>query len=131
MSKLINPLAVIACKQKVGNDDTDAIALPVMIHLDAAKRGQCTGPGVNFLTTHLIIASYIASRTKSRKFHDQVVRAYAQLGKASARPTELLDLTTKEYAEIKAAFGTYLRAMPNVEVGVMSQACKVAEGMMA
>lgn len=131
MTTNINPLTLIACKQKVGQNDTDQIALPILIHLDCAKRGQCTAPGVNFLTTHLIIASYIAARTKSKLFHDTVTKGYAALKKAADRPTKLLDLTTTEYTAIRTAVSQYLRAMPNVEVGVMSEACRVAARMMA
>lgn len=130
MSAKRNPLDIFARKQKVGEDDTRAIALPIMVHLDAAKRGQCTVGGANHLTTHLLIASYIASRTKSKSFYDQVVKAYAALGKASARPTKLLDLTTGEHKAIAAAIKTYLCSMPQVEVGVMNDACKAAEKLM-
>lgn len=131
MTTLSNPLTLFACKQKVGKEDADKIALPVLIHLDCAKRGQCTNAGTNFLTTHLIIASYIAARTKSKLFHDTVTGAYAALGRAAARPTVLLDLTTSEYRSIRTAISWYLRAIPNVEVGVMAEACAAAERMMA
>lgn len=128
---LANPLALVACKQKVGAEDAALIELPVLIHLDAAKRGQCTNAGVNFLTTHLIIASYIAMRTRSKHFHELVTAAYAALGKASDRPTKLLDLTTGEYQVLRRAIALYLAAMPDVEVGVMAEACAAAEKMMA
>lgn len=131
MTAVLNPITLIACKQKVGAEDADKIALPVLIHLDCAKRGVCTAPGANFLTTHLIIASYIASRTKSQLFHDIVTGAYAALGRAADRPTVLLDLTTAEYQLIRTAFRWYLRAIPSVEVGVMAEACAAAERMMA
>lgn len=127
----IAPLLLLSKKQKVGQEDAEAIALPVMIHLDAAKRGQGTNPGLNFLTQHLIIASYIAARTKSKAFHDQVTKAYAALKKAADRPTQSLDLTTSEYQAIKRAIGTYLVAMPEVEVGMMDEACQAARRAMA
>lgn len=126
MTRAPNPLDIFARKQKVGPDDADAIRLPLMIHLDAAKRGQCTGPGANFLTRHLIIASYIAQRTRSKRFHDQIVRAYSALKKASDRPTQLLDLTTGEHRALAEAFKTYLCALPEVEVGTMHDANLIA-----
>lgn len=122
----MNPLELIARKQKVGKDDAESIMLPIMAYLDAAKRSACTAAGSNFLTKHLIIASYIAAKAKSRRFHDQVTAAYAALKKASDRPTKLLDLTTGEHKAIAAALKTYLCAMPNVEVGTMRDACVVA-----
>lgn len=131
VTRKLSPLTLIACKQKVGASDAAQIELPVLIHLDCAKRGQCTNPGANFLTTHLIIASYIAMRTRSKHFHDLVTRGYQALMKASARPTERLDLTTGEYKAVRDALATYLRALPIVEVGVMAEACAAAEKMMA
>lgn len=127
----INPLDLIAFKQRVGQEDADLIALPVLAWFDAAKRGQCTATGCNHLTTHLIIASYLAARTKSKKFHDIVTAGYAALAKAAARPTELLDLTTKEYATLRLAIGWYVRALPLVEVSALNEACKVAEKAMS
>lgn len=131
VKRKLSPLTLIACKQKVGQEDADGIALMVLIHLDAAKRGQCTNPGANFLTTHLIIASYLAMRTRSKAFHDLITRGYKALTKASDRPTKLLELTTTEYAVLRVAFSTYLAALPNCEVGVMAEACAAAEKLMA
>ena len=122
----MNPLDLIARKQKVGQDDAKLIMLPVMAYLDAAKRSACENQGVDFLTKHLIIASYIASKLKSRQFHDQVTAAYAALKKASERDTKLLDLTTGEHKAIAGAIKTYLCALANVEVGTMNDACLVA-----
>lgn len=126
----INPLALIACKQQVGQEDTDAIALPVLLHLDAAKRGRCTAAGCNHLTSHLITASYIAAATKSKAFHEAVTKAYSMLEKAAARPTDELDLTTTEYQAIRTAISWYLRSLPRIEVGMLSQACAASAKMM-
>lgn len=122
----INPLELLVKKTKVGKEDADDISLMVLLHFDAARRGLCTNPGANFLTRHLIMASYIAARTKSKAFHDAVTRAYNALKKASDRPTETLALTTTEYAAVRMGVAWYLRALPAVEIGVMSEACKVA-----
>lgn len=131
----VDPLRLLVCKQKLGAADAAEIQLKVLLHFDAAKRGQCPNAGVNFLTTHLIIASYIASyiamRTRSKRFHELVTAAYAALGKASDRPTALLDLTTTEYQIMRRALALYLDALPDIEVGVMAEACAAAEKMMA
>lgn len=127
----INPLLLVAAKQRVGQEDADLIAIPVLAWLDAAKRGLCTATGCNHLTTHLIVASYIAAHTKSKRYHEIITKAYDMLGKAAARPTQLLNLTTPEYQALRAAFAWYLRSLPQVEVGMMAAACKTAERMMA
>lgn len=123
----LHPMVLLAKKTRVGQDDANSISLMVLIHFDAAKRGQCTNVGANFLTRHLIMGSYVAARTKSKAFHDAITVAYANLKKASDRPTQLLDLSTTEYKAIRTGLSWYLRALPNVEVGVMSEACKVAD----
>lgn len=44
----MNPLDLIARKQRVGQADAELIMLPVMAYLDAAKRSACTATGANF-----------------------------------------------------------------------------------
>lgn len=126
----INPLVLVAAKQKVGQEDADLIALPVLAWFDAAKRGQCTATGCNHLTTHLIIATAIAARTKSKIFYDICREGYDALMKAAARPTKLLDLTTTEYQKIRKALGWYIRSLPQCEVHHLNMACKHAEKIM-
>lgn len=126
----INPLALIGAKQRVGQEDADAIALPVLAWFDAAKRGECTATGCNHLTTHLIIATAIASRTNSRTFYDICRTAYDQLMKAASRPTKLLDLTTGEYQAIRKAFAWYVRSLPQCQVHDLNMACRHAEKIM-
>lgn len=127
---VINPLVLVAAKQRVGKDDADAIALPVLVWFDAAKRGQCTNTGLNHLTTHVIIASWIAARTRSKAFHDACSHAFDMLRKAAMRPGDLVALTTKEYEACKKALGWYVRALPNCEVLTLSKACQEAERIM-
>jgi len=128
---VINPLLLVVAKQPVGQEDADKIALPVLAHFDAAKRGLCTADGCNHLTTHLIIAAHIASGTRSKTFYETVQRAYKALMKAASRKTKLLDLTTTEYSALKAAFSMYIRALPRVEIARMTAACKHAEAVMS
>lgn len=128
---VINPLLLVVAKQPVGQDDADTIALPVLAHFDAAKRGQCTAAGFNHLALHLLVAAHIAASTKSKQFYDTVNRAYQMLMKAGERPTELLSLSTTEYISIRAAFSIYIRALPKVDIGRMTAACKHAETVMS
>ncbi len=130
MTTAFSPLEILVRKQKVGKADADAVALQMYMHLDAAKRGQGSNHAANQLATHLIAASYIAQQTKSRAFHAQITAAYAALKKASERETKLLDLTTGEYKQIRAAFNTYLTALPTVELGIMHDAHLIAQEKM-
>lgn len=121
---------LIASKQRVGLDDTAAAELPVLLHLDAAKRGQCNGAGHQFLTHHLIAAICVAKMMKCAPMVALVEKGYAALHKASARPTQLLDLTTTEYQAIRKALIAYFRAMPGLEIGVMVEAQETATQIM-
>ena len=126
----INPLLLVVAKQRVGQEDADAIALPVLCWFDAAKRGLCTNTGLNHLTTHIIIASWIAARTKSKAFHEACTHAFDMMRKAATRPGDTVALTTTEYAVIRKAFGWYIRALPDCEVLTLNRACKEAEKIM-
>lgn len=130
-SRLPNPLLRLVAHGSVGQEYADDVALSLLCWLDAAKRGQCTAFGCNLMTTNLIIASYIAAHTKSKRYYEIVTHAYSMLEKAAARPTPLLDLTTPEYNALRAAFGLYLRSLPMVKVGLLTAACATAEKMMA
>lgn len=123
-----NPIVRLVEKQKVGRADADQIALPVLISLDAAKRAAATPVLANNLTKHLLIALAIWNRlAPSKPQYAHAVAGFNALVKACQRPTELLDLTTTEYKEIRTAVNEYLRALPQIEIGVMSWACKLAE----
>lgn len=124
----INPLEIIAAKQKVGRDEADKIALPVLISLDAAKRGQAPSVLANTLTEHLLMAVTIFSKAGNRPLYDCAAKAWMALCKACARPTVLLDLTTGEYAAIRVAIAYYLRALPNLEMCVLLYAASNAMG---
>lgn len=125
-----NPLLGLISKQRVLQSEADDISLMVLCWLDAAKRGQCNVSGHRFLTTHLIIGSYVASRTRSQRFHEVITAAYNALRKASERPTDLLALTTPEYAALRTGISWYLRSLPLVEIGMMNDACLHAQRVM-
>jgi len=120
--KFINPLDILAGKQLVQQVDADKIAMLVLVALDAAKRGRAPAGLANTLTEHLLASAAIWSRQGNRPMYDIAVKAWNALLKACARPTELLDLTTGEYAAIRLAISNYLRALPRIEVGVLAVA---------
>lgn len=124
--ELINPLAALAGHQKVGREDTDAIALPVLIHFDAAHRGVGTADSANFLTQHILVALTIGSKSGNRAFYDMAGSAYDALRKACDRQTEYLTLTTGEYRTMKRWIAAYFRVMPSVTVMLMNFAAQNA-----
>lgn len=126
----IAPMLTLVGKQKVGNEDADAVALPLLIHFDAAKRGQGPAVGQQHLYKHLIMAQLLAAWTKSQVMYDATVKACDALMKASQRPTELLDLSTSEYTAMRKAYGMYLRILPIVEVAMYGRAGDEAERLM-
>lgn len=115
----INPLVRIAGKTKVGKEETDKIALIVLLALDAAKRGKAPASAANTLTQHLMVGVLLWAREGNRALYDTATAAWLAMAKACQRPTELLDLTTREYAAIRKAISYYLRAIPQLEAGVL------------
>ncbi len=116
----INPLALLAAKQLVGQEEGDKTALLVLIALDAAKRGAAPAGLANSLTEHLLTSAAIWSQQGNRPLYDTAVVAWTALLKACARPTALLDLTTGEYGVIRLAISNYVRALPQLEVGALA-----------
>lgn len=117
----------MAAHQKVGQDDANEIALPVLIHLDAAHRGRGDANTANFLTKHILIALTIGSKSGNRPFYDIAGAAYDALRKACYRPTDLLSFTTGEYQAMKRWIASYLRVLPTATVGMMNFACANAQ----
>lgn len=121
---------LIALKQKVGQEYADEVALFVLIHFDAAKRGKLGPIGYNFISRHLVHAQYIFARLKAPAELLLVQLAGTAWGNAGARPTETLDLTTTEYTAMRAGLKAYFRALPRIERNTYLQACNVGEQAM-
>lgn len=124
------PMLTLIGKQKMGKEDADGIALPLLAHFDAAKRGQGPAVGQQHMYKHLIMAQILAARTKNRSLYDATMMACDALMKASQRPTNLLDLSTSEYVVMRKAFGIYIRLLPFFEVSMYSQVGREAEILM-
>jgi len=116
-SSVINPLMLIAAKNKPDQESVDKIHWVVLTALDAAKRGKCPNSLANTLTEHLMVGVLMWSKMGNRPLYDRAVAAWLAMGKACQRPTELLDLTTTEYQAIRHALQYYLRAIPQMEIG--------------
>jgi len=116
-SSVINPLMLIAAKNKPDQESVDKIHWVVLTALDAAKRGKCPNSLANTLSEHLMVGVLMWSRMGNRPLYDRAVKAWLAMGKACQRPTELLDLTTTEYQAIRHALQYYLRAIPQMEIG--------------
>ncbi len=114
-----SPLVQIAAKTKVGAEEADKIALVVLTALDAAKRGQAPASAANTLTEHLMVGVLLWARQGNRSLYDSATAAWLAMCKACARPTALLDLSTQEYQAIRKAIGYYLRAVPQLEAGIL------------
>lgn len=118
----------IAAKQKVGKEDADKIALVVLISLDAAKRAQAPAHLADVLTRHLMMATVLWTRLPGCTHQYKVaIEGWDALVKACRRPTQLLDLTTREYQAIRQAINYYLRALPQLELGALVHASNVTE----
>ena len=113
---------LIAVKQRIDPDVVYDVSMAVWLALDAAKRGAAPAGAANTLTEHLLTSAAIWSQMGNAPLYAVSVKAWNALVKACARPTDLLDLTTGEYAAIRPAIDNYVRALPKLEVGVMTRA---------
>jgi hypothetical protein len=109
----------------------DAIALPLLISLDAAKRGQAPNSLSNHLARHMLAAAYVVTKLGNKAMYDTVAEAWQSLKAACERPTKLLDLIAKEYQTLRKGVGTYLRMLPHVEAATLVGAYKLADERMA
>lgn len=116
---IADPLDLLAAKRRIDADTVDQLALAVLLALDAAKRSAAPASVANTLTEHLLTSVAIWSQTGNKPLYLIGAKAWQALIKACARPTELLDLTTGEYAAIRRAISYYLRALPQIEIGVL------------
>lgn len=117
---VINPLMLIAAKNKPDQESVDKIHMVVLTALDAAKRGKCPNGLANTLSEHLLVGVIMWSKMGNRPLYDRAVKAWLAMGKACQRPTDLLDLTTTEYQAIRHALQYYLCAIPQLEIGKLA-----------
>jgi hypothetical protein len=113
---------LIAVKQRIDPEIVDQVALAVLLALDAARRSAAPAPVANTLTEHLLTSVAIWSQMGNKPLYAAGVKAWQALAKACARPTTMLDLTTSEYETIRRAISYYIRALPKLEIGVLTRA---------
>lgn len=130
-SSLINPLMVIAAKNKPDQESVDKIHMIALVALDAAKRGKAPASLANALTEHLMCGLLLWARQGNRALYDVATEAWMAMAKACSRDTILLDLTTTEYQAIRKAIQYYLRAIPQLEVGTLAGAFIEAQRKLA
>lgn len=125
-SKTNAAMALIARKQRIGQADADEIALPLLVCLDAAKRGQAPHAHANTLSQHVLAAVILWAKQDKKALYAEACAAWQAMVKACARPTQLLDLTTGEYQAIRKALAHYLKALPLLEVGTLAAVTALA-----
>lgn len=116
----LDPIAYLALKTKVGREKADELALPTLLYLDSAKRGQGSIAAENALVRTVVIAQVIGSKSGNRAFYDCACRAGVQLAKAAGRGTEWLTLTTGEYQALRHMVASYLRILPTLQIQMLA-----------
>lgn len=124
-------LDLIALKQRVGQADTDKIALSVLLHLDSVTRGHGSVVCANYLTKHLIMALDIGQTSRNRAFYETAGAGFEALARACKRKSALLSFTTGEYKAVRSAIAAYLRIFSDARLGVLVHASLASEKMLA
>lgn len=125
-----NPIAHLIGRQRIGEDDAQPHALVMLICLDAAKRGKAPAHLSNMLCIYLLGAIRIWHTSGKKALYTEAVAAMQALITACRRPTELLDLTTGEYAALRRGVVRFVDLLPQVELAKFSEAMKLAEAEM-
>lgn len=127
----LNPFELIARKQRLGEEDANTMVLPVLLYLDAAKRGRADITASNGLAQWIAMAQIIASKIVHRPMYDIACGAGQALYRAAGRREALLSLTTGEYIALRKLMAVYLRVLPQLELQMMVAACARADQLVA
>jgi hypothetical protein len=114
-------------REKVGREDADDLELRAYLCLDAAKRSRCPSEGYHYLATVITMAAYVGRRYGLAQLECDVMKAGLALNRAGLRHTRLLDLTTGEYKSLLPALRGYFALLPDLELGVLDDARRLAE----
>jgi hypothetical protein len=117
---VINPLMLIDMKSKPDQESVDKIHLSALIALDACKRGKCPNALANAFTEHLMVGLLLWAKQGNAALYGRSVEAWNAFCKALQRPTVTVDLTTTEYQAIRRSLQYYLRAIPQMEIGLIA-----------
>jgi hypothetical protein len=123
----INPLLLIAAKNRIPQEDADTISTLVLICLDEVKRGRAPNSITNTLTEHLATAQALWAGMENRPLYKQAVECWALWCRACNRdPSKPIALTTGEYQAVRQTVNYYLRSMTQLEVGRLVKAKETA-----
>jgi hypothetical protein len=114
-------------REKVGRKDAEDLELRAYLCLDAAKRSRCPMEAYHYLATVITMAAYIGRRCGIPELEGDAIEAGLALNRAGLRPTRLLDLTTGEYKSIRPVLRRYFAVLPDLELGVLDDARRLAE----
>ena len=131
MKPAINPIALMVAKQRVGQEEADRHALPVLLYLDAAHRGRGCIAAENALVRLVVIVQVLGSKSGNRALYDIGCAAGTALFSAAGRGQELLALTTGEYKAMRKLVSAYLRVLPGLQLVMLGFACKRADELIS
>lgn len=121
----------LVLKQQLGQKDADDLSLPVLVYLDAAKRGEAGVGPENALVRWVLMAQVIGSKSGNRRFYDLAVAAGKALFGACGRGNDLLALTTGEYVALKKLMAAYLSILPTMQMKLFLFAVNRSEQLIA
>jgi hypothetical protein len=126
-SVAINPLMVIAAKNRIPQEDAELIELGVLICLDEVKRGKANNSVANRLTEHLATIQALWGEMTNRALYDQSVKSWGLWCKACNRdPSRPIALTTGEYQAVRQTISYFVRSLTKLEAGRLVSAKRTA-----
>lgn len=131
MKRTFTPIEMLVAKQRIGSEEADQHALPVLLYLDAAHRGQGCIAAENALVRLVLIVQVLGSKSGNRALYEISVKAAQSLFTAAGRGQELLAFTTGEYKAMRKLVSAYLRVLPGLQIIMLAFACNRADELIA
>lgn len=127
MTRTVTPIELMVAKQRIGNEEADQHALPILLYLDAAHRGQGCISAENALLRLVLVVQVLGSKSGNRALYDIGCKGVQALFTAAGRGAELLAFTTGEYQAMRKLVSAYLRVLPGLQIIMLAFACKRAD----
>lgn len=131
MKRTFTPIELMVAKQRIGDEEANRHALPVLLYLDAAHRGQGCIAAENALVRLVLIVQVLGSKSGNRALYDIGCKGGQALFTAAGRGAELLAFTTGEYQAMRKPVNSYLRVLPGLQILMLTFACGRADELIA
>lgn len=116
---LINPLIILAGKQKMTEQEVQDFEFPAWTHLDLVLAGKAENDSINVITRYVVMTQIMSVLVNDRKLYDFTVDTVQRWLKAldlSAQRNAPPDLSTSTKAAIKGCIGKFSALIRKIDL---------------